>query len=88
MSPIFPYFAPTHSLISRSIKFMDLENLPVGYRFCPLDWELLVCYLKKKVKNEPLPPNRMMEIKLYNFTPEQLKQELKGMIFIKDVFMI
>ncbi|XVE68826.1 hypothetical protein DITRI_Ditri09bG0101000 [Diplodiscus trichospermus] len=48
-----------------------LNSLPVGYRFKPHDVELIY-YLKMKVYNKPLPPNKIREVQLYNYDPETL----------------
>ncbi|CAH9106004.1 unnamed protein product [Cuscuta epithymum] len=47
-------------------------NLPLVYRFCPTDKELILEYLHKKLLNEELPPNRFVDVELYEHTPEQL----------------
>ena len=47
------------------------DSLPDGYRFMPTDEELILCYLKKKIANEPLPPNRIKKVEFYEKPPEQ-----------------
>ncbi|KAK4431948.1 hypothetical protein Salat_0956900 [Sesamum alatum] len=47
------------------------KNMPVGFRFHPSDEEL-TGYLIQKVRNEPLPPNRIHEVRLYDCSPEFL----------------
>ncbi|XP_022728756.1 NAC domain-containing protein 67-like [Durio zibethinus] len=54
-----------------------LDSFPPGYRFCPLDEELVLHYLKKKVMNESLPQNRIMEVNLYRHNPEKLAEQYK-----------
>lgn len=49
----------------------DIECLP-GYRFNPFDHELLVHYLWKKVKKQPLPHNKITEVELYKYNPEDI----------------
>ena len=49
----------------------DPDNLPLGYRFCPTDTELLV-YLTRKIHHQPLPPNNIAQVNLYAHHPEQL----------------
>ncbi|XP_044464403.1 NAC domain-containing protein 67-like [Mangifera indica] len=56
--------------ISDGNAFFDL--FPPGYRFKPSDDELVVHYLRKKILNEPLPPNRMVEVELYKRNPQDL----------------
>lgn len=48
------------------------DSFPAGYRFCPFDSELIVYYLKKKIMNERLPPNRINDVNLYQFNPHDL----------------
>lgn len=49
-----------------------LKSFPPGYRFNPRDDELVLYYLQKKIMEEPLPPNRIMEVNLYRHNPETL----------------
>ncbi|XVF82136.1 hypothetical protein PTKIN_Ptkin16aG0020800 [Pterospermum kingtungense] len=51
-----------------------LKSLPMGVRFKPLDAELIVYYLKRKVNKKPLPPNRILEVQLYNYDPDTLTE--------------
>ncbi|KAF2309407.1 hypothetical protein GH714_002015 [Hevea brasiliensis] len=46
--------------------------------FKPYDEELVVHYLKKKIINEPLPPNRIKEVELYKYNPETLAANYKS----------
>lgn len=48
------------------------STIPPGYRFKPFDTELVVYYLKRKIANQTLPPNRIREVELYNFSPDTL----------------
>lgn len=50
----------------------SFESFPPGYRFCPLDEELVVHYLKNKVHSLPLPRNKIVELNLYSYNPEEL----------------
>ncbi|KAG8650438.1 hypothetical protein MANES_07G040843v8 [Manihot esculenta] len=68
-----------------------LNSLPVGYRFAPSDDELILfasnsandlassCdyYLQRKISNEPLTPNRIHVVDLYNYSPQQLAETYK-----------
>ncbi|XVE59986.1 hypothetical protein DITRI_Ditri05aG0090400 [Diplodiscus trichospermus] len=54
-----------------------LDSFPPGFRFCPLDEELILHYLKKKVMNETLPQNRITEVNLYRHNPEKLAEQFK-----------
>ncbi|KAF2293391.1 hypothetical protein GH714_001186 [Hevea brasiliensis] len=50
-------------------NFIDIDyfnSFPPGYRFRPLDGELVVHYLKNKIANQPLPPNKIMERSIGN----------------------
>lgn len=49
----------------------DIECLP-GYRFNPFDHELIVHYLLKKVNKERLPHNKIKEVELYKYNPEEI----------------
>ncbi|XWS29904.1 hypothetical protein CRYUN_Cryun24cG0070300 [Craigia yunnanensis] len=51
-----------------------LKSFPAGYRFKPRDEELVLHYLKPKLFNKPLPPNRIIEVQLYHYNPEFLVQ--------------
>ncbi|WOG82949.1 hypothetical protein DCAR_0102121 [Daucus carota subsp. sativus] len=57
----------------------DIECLP-GYRFNPFDHELLVHYLWRKVRNQPLPHNKIAEIELYKYNPEDITQVEQGLV--------
>jgi len=43
-----------------------------GIRFFPRDQELVVEYLMKKIRNEPLPKNRIHEVNIYEYHPKTL----------------
>jgi len=43
-----------------------------GIRFFPHDQELVVEYLMKKIRNEPLPKNRIHEVNIYEYHPKTL----------------
>ncbi|KAF8395765.1 hypothetical protein HHK36_019716 [Tetracentron sinense] len=51
-------------------KYFD--TIPPGYRFCPKDSELILDYLKEKLMNRPLPPNRIKEVNLKDYSPQDL----------------
>lgn len=48
------------------------NSFPAGYRFDPTDAELVVYFLRKKVMNEALPLNMIIEIKLREHNPETI----------------
>ncbi|PON52215.1 NAC domain containing protein [Parasponia andersonii] len=49
--------------------------LPLGYRFCPTDEELITYYLAKKVFKQPdMPPNNIQEVNLYDYSPQELHE--------------
>ncbi|KAG6619530.1 hypothetical protein I3842_Q093800 [Carya illinoinensis] len=58
-------------------KIQDVHDLP-GYRFCPTDEELIVFYLKKKICNQPLPFNKIVEVNLYAYDPDFLSEYYTG----------
>ncbi|KAK9999992.1 hypothetical protein SO802_019595 [Lithocarpus litseifolius] len=55
----------------------DNEDPPPGYKFSPTDFELIISYLVKKYLNIPLPWNSMVDVELYNHSPEWLAEEYK-----------
>ncbi|KAK6937158.1 NAC domain [Dillenia turbinata] len=50
----------------------DFDSIPVGYRFCPTSKELIIDYLQKKINGEPLPPNKIIEVNIYDYHPQVL----------------
>ncbi|KAK4853306.1 hypothetical protein QYF36_006915 [Acer negundo] len=58
---------PNHPIVDEFWK-----EFPVGYRFCPQDGELILHYLKKIVLNQPLPPNKIVQVNIYQHNPEDL----------------
>ncbi|KAF2299759.1 hypothetical protein GH714_003172 [Hevea brasiliensis] len=67
-----------HHGASNYLEDAYLDSFPPGYRFKPYDEELVVHYLKKKIMNEPLPPNRIKEVELYKYNPETLAANHKS----------
>ncbi|KAJ9166497.1 hypothetical protein P3X46_021244 [Hevea brasiliensis] len=67
-----------HHGASNYLEDAYLDSFPPGYRFKPYDEELVVHYLKKKIMNEPLPPNRIKEVELYKYNPETLAANYKS----------
>ncbi|XP_065618856.1 uncharacterized protein LOC136062986 [Quercus suber] len=55
----------------------DNEVPPPGYKFSPTDFDLIISYLVKKCLNIPLPWNSMVDVELYNHSPEWLAEEYK-----------
>ncbi|KAK8593277.1 hypothetical protein V6N13_043123 [Hibiscus sabdariffa] len=49
-----------------------LKTLLPGVRFAPRDDELVGFYLMRKVLNQPLPPNCINDVLLYNYHPRTL----------------
>nr|POE66314.1 nac transcription factor 32 [Quercus suber] len=45
---------------------------PPGFRFSPTDFDLVMHYLIRKVLNHPLPWNRIVDVQLYDHSPEWL----------------
>ncbi|KAK4483412.1 hypothetical protein RD792_010598 [Penstemon davidsonii] len=56
------------------VEIIYVEEFPSGYRFLPTDSELIVYYLKKKVKNEPIPYSKIHEVDLYKHNPQELSE--------------
>ncbi|KAL7165927.1 hypothetical protein ACSBR2_036737 [Camellia fascicularis] len=66
------YSSPTLSKINVDQNGKQLI-LPSGYRFSPLESELVVHYLKKKILNQELPANIITTIDVYSYdSPYQL----------------
>nr|GEV93333.1 NAC transcription factor 56-like [Tanacetum cinerariifolium] len=53
-------------------SYGEYPNLPPGFRFHPMDEELVVHYLKKKASSVPLPVSIIAEVDLYKFDPWEL----------------
>lgn len=51
----------------------NLDSFLEGYRFVPLEGELLFHYLRKNLRNERLPPSRIMEVNQYQYSAEELE---------------
>ncbi|KAL6349649.1 hypothetical protein AAG906_041055 [Vitis piasezkii] len=58
-------------------ELFDLNSLPPGYRFNPTDAEIIVFYLRKKLDRQSLPPNKIIEVDLYAYSPDELAGCLK-----------
>ncbi|KAK3211788.1 hypothetical protein Dsin_016494 [Dipteronia sinensis] len=57
---------------NQTISIEDVK-LPPGYRFKPIDSELITRYLIRKImNNRPLPTTAIKDIAFYDFDPEQL----------------
>ncbi|KAF4385692.1 hypothetical protein F8388_010248 [Cannabis sativa] len=52
-------------------------KLPIGYRFCPTDEELLLHYLKRKVHALPLPASVISEFDVFQTDPWALPGDVK-----------
>ena len=63
-------------------KYHNFDNVdpPPGYKFSPSDFDLIISYLVKKCLNIPLPWNSMVDVELYNHSPDWLAG-----IFLKHV---
>ncbi|KAK9087949.1 hypothetical protein Syun_030343 [Stephania yunnanensis] len=64
------YYSATGSPANRDVDY--LKTFPIGYRFEPLDAELILHYLIKKNNNLELPPNNIVNENIYKFHPEDL----------------
>ncbi|KAF7819374.1 NAC domain-containing protein 83-like [Senna tora] len=47
-------------------------KLPIGYRFCPTDEELVIHYLKRKVLSHPLPASVIPDFDVFRTHPSSL----------------
>nr|POF10817.1 nac domain-containing protein 2 [Quercus suber] len=50
---------------------------PPGFRFSPTDFDQVMHYLIRKVLNHSLPWNRIVDVQLYDHSPEWLAEEYK-----------
>ncbi|XXG49708.1 hypothetical protein AAC387_Pa02g3810 [Persea americana] len=57
--------------------------LPSGFRFQPTDQELLVCYLRRKIHNLPLPCNVIKEIELRNHDPWEIFGQMGVTLYLQ-----
>lgn len=51
---------------------MGKTSLPPGFRFHPMDDELVMYYLKKKVMGKKMPFEVISELDIYKFVPQDL----------------
>lgn len=66
-SPVVTDLDPDGEEDNHGISF---ENQDPPLVFCPSDLELITLYLKRKVLNQKLPSNKIVEVELYNHSPE------------------
>lgn len=52
-------------------------KLPIGYRFCPTDEELVIHYLKRKIFAEPLPASVISDFDVFRTEPWEFPGWLK-----------
>ena len=57
-------------------------KLPIGYRFCPTDEEVLLHYLKKRVHAMPLPASVIPEFDVFQTDPWDLPGLFKVSCFL------
>ncbi|XP_024028412.1 protein ATAF2-like [Morus notabilis] len=51
-------------------------EIPIGYRFCPTDEELITYYLLTRILNHSLPSNDYVkEVDIYKHTPDELQEK-------------
>lgn len=58
--------------LTESFLISYFNSMPPGHRFYPTDEELIEYYLKNKVLNLSLPLNRIKEVNIYDYNPQQL----------------
>ncbi|KAJ6300455.1 hypothetical protein OIU76_021282 [Salix suchowensis] len=77
---------PQHRVNADDGNYIDpyLRTFPPGFRFYPKDEELVVYYLMKKIRNEPLPKNRIHEVNIYDYHPKTLAEKYK--LFQEDAW--
>ncbi|XP_059635411.1 NAC transcription factor 29-like [Cornus florida] len=66
---------------SDSVKLFHVDHarsgnwrsfIPIGVRFNPEEWELFL-YLRLKVEGDPIPPETIRELDIYQYSPYQLR---------------
>ncbi|KAJ6425803.1 hypothetical protein OIU84_026392 [Salix udensis] len=79
-------YPPQHRVNGDDGNYIDpyFRTFPPGYRFWPKDEELVVYYLMKKIRNEPLPKNRIHEVNIYDYHPKTLAEKYK--LFQEDAW--
>ncbi|KAJ6756292.1 putative proteinC DOMAIN-CONTAINING PROTEIN 102-LIKE [Salix purpurea] len=77
---------PQHRVNGDVGNYIDpyFRTFPPGMRFWPKDKELVVYYLMKKIRNEPLPKNRIHEVNIYDYHPKTLAEKYK--LFQEDAW--
>ncbi|KAE9619766.1 hypothetical protein Lal_00038109 [Lupinus albus] len=63
------------------LQNFDTLKLPVGYRFCPTDEELVTHYLKRKVFSEPLPVSVISHFDVFHTLPWELPGDSKEKMY-------
>jgi hypothetical protein len=63
------------------------SGVPVaaGYKFCPMDDDLVVYYLKRKILGEQLPANLIPTIDVYASSPDKLPLGKFSIFFFKKI---
>ncbi|GAB2296008.1 hypothetical protein Dimus_030150 [Dionaea muscipula] len=56
---------------------LKVPNLPIGFRFCPTDEELLVHYLKRRALSLPLPASVIPDFNVFHADPWALPGDLR-----------
>ncbi|CAL1391085.1 unnamed protein product [Linum trigynum] len=67
--------------LEEDVNFIDHEyfdSFPPGYRFNPYDDELVEHYLARKVLGQPVPLNKIVEVNLYKYNPEELAEKYRN----------
>ena len=66
----------------------DVLDPPPGYKFDPSEFELIIFYLKRKILGELLPWNKIMDVELYNHSPEWLTGSFCFLFLYLFIFFI
>ncbi|KAJ6756293.1 putative proteinC DOMAIN-CONTAINING PROTEIN 102-LIKE [Salix purpurea] len=79
-------YPPQHRVNGDDGNYIDpyFRTFAPGMRFFPKDKELVVYYLMKKIRNEPLPKNRIHEVNIYEYHPKTLAEKYK--LFQEDAW--
>ena len=70
-----------NSICNRELVDQD-EDVPLpGFRFHPLDEELVGFYLQRKVEKKPISLELIKEIDIYNYDPWDLPSKIETYLF-------
>ncbi|KAL5738728.1 hypothetical protein ACOSP7_031489 [Xanthoceras sorbifolium] len=81
------YNLPPSSSVSLPNRQYNYNYLPSGYKFRPKDEELILYYLMKKLSNQSLPCNIVIDVDLYKFNPWDLLAEKQSTEEKQEIYL-